>query len=302
GGLLRNIPVLGAIVLTILYFIFQWLSVFTESLVFLPFSSFITLNNYTVLLFIDFFFQFGFLAVLWFLIVPKGMKLPEMSDNFKDYTKKIHLSTYKPLLRNILLGVGSFIIFGVVVLIGAITLGNYIFDPSILFGNPNPDRFGLAGLGWFLFVFMLIPGVWEETAYRGVAIPMLLKKHSLRTSLIISSVIFGFAHTFNLITYTLIGIDLFIALILVSFQVIYATLLGFAFGYMYIKTKSLLPSIILHYLIDSVGQIFIYTYFSNIVLAGIFSICFLGLIPAVLIILFVKLAVKNDRIPNFFEN
>ncbi|UCD02143.1 MAG: hypothetical protein JSV23_03775, partial [Promethearchaeota archaeon] len=74
------------------------------------------------------------------------------------------------------------------------------------------------------------------------------------------------------------------------------------FGYMYIKTKSLLPSIILHYLIDSVGQILLYTFISDIFLLGIFLICFLGLIPAILITLFIKLVVKTDRKLNFFEN
>ena len=123
-------------------------------------------------------------------------------------------------------------------------------------------------------------------------IPMLVKKYSIRTSLIISSIIFGFAHTFNLISYILIGLDPLSALITVSFQVIYTTLLGFAFGYMYIKTRALLPSIILHFLVDSVGQIFFNTYINNIFLLGIFLICFLGLIPAILIILYVKLASK----------
>jgi membrane protease YdiL (CAAX protease family) len=299
GGILRNIPILGAIVLTLLYFVFPWLSVFVESLALIPFRNFITIDKYTVLLFVDFFFQFGFLAILLFLIVPKGMKLPESSDSFQDYTKKIHLSTIKPLIRNILLGVGSFIVFGIVVLLGAITLGNYIFDPSILFGNPNPFRFGFAGLGWFLFIYMLIPGIWEETAFRGIVFPMLLKKYRLRTSLIISSVTFGFAHAFNFITYTVIGIDPLIALISVSFQVIYATLMGFALGYLYIKTRSLLPSIILHYLIDSAGQIFLNTSISNIFLEAIFLIFFLGLFPAILIMLLVKLVVKTDRKMNF---
>ncbi|MFX0105807.1 MAG: hypothetical protein ACFE75_09970 [Candidatus Hodarchaeota archaeon] len=43
---------------------------------------------------------------------------------------------------------------------------------------------------------MLIPRIWEETAYRGVANPMLLKRYSVRTSLIISSVIPSFLMLF----------------------------------------------------------------------------------------------------------
>ncbi len=297
GGLLRNKPVLGVVVLTFLYFIFGFLAALAESP--LLFLNILTINNYIALLFIDFFFQFGFLAILWLFVIPKGMKLPEMSDSFKDYSKKIHLSTSKPIGKNILLGVGSFTIFGIIVLFGAITLGNYVFDPSILFGNPDPSG---AGFGWFLFIIMLIPGIWEEIAFRGVAIPMLTKKYRVRTSLIISSVIFGFAHTFNIIAYILIGLDPLSILFYIGSQVIYATLLGFAFGYMYIKTKSLLPSIILHFLIDSVGQILLNTIIDDIFLEGIFLVFFLGLIPAMLIILMVKLVVKSDRNLNSLEN
>ncbi|MFX0105808.1 MAG: hypothetical protein ACFE75_09975 [Candidatus Hodarchaeota archaeon] len=133
------------------------LSQFVEYLVLTPFLGFMTFNT---LLFIDFFFQFGFLALLWFFVVPKGMRLPEMSDNFRDYTKMIHLSTTKPLFRNILVGVGSFIIFGAVVLIGAITLGNYTFDPSILFDNLDPYRFFTEDYrdldGFYLYICLFL--------------------------------------------------------------------------------------------------------------------------------------------------
>jgi predicted permease len=148
GGLLRNIPILGAVILTVLYFGFWLLSQFAGALVLLPFVGFITIDNYIAFLFVDFLFQFGFLAMLWLFVVPKGMKLPEMSDSFKDYTKKIHLSTTKPLFRNILIGISSFEIYGALVLGGAILLGNSVPPESVL-----------TGFGWFLFIFMLIPGI-----------------------------------------------------------------------------------------------------------------------------------------------
>jgi membrane protease YdiL (CAAX protease family) len=124
---------------------------------------------------------------------------------------------------------------------------------------------------------------------------------NLKTSLIISSVIFGFAHTFSIITLAFFGIDPITILISISFQVIYAILLGLALGYMYIKTKSLLPSIILHYLINTIGLILSNTLNDNIFLQGIFMICFVGLIPAILIVLLVKYVAKTDGNLNFFE-
>lgn len=301
-GLLRNIPILGALFLTVLYTGFQFLALFGEILFFIPFGFLLNLTNYTTLLFIEFLFQFGFLAILWLLVVPKGLKLPELSYSFTDYSKKIHLTTNKPVLRNIALGIGSFIILSAIVFLAANIFGTYIFDLSILFGNPNPFLPGLASLGWFIWIFMLIPGIWEEITHRGVVIPMLLKKHRVRTALIISSVIFGFAHTFNVISLTLMGVDPIIILISVSLQVIYATILGFAFGYMYIKTKSLLPSMILHYLVDSAGQLFLNTYIDNIILVGVFLIVFFALIPTILIGLLVKFVTESDRTQNIFND
>ncbi|KKK62237.1 hypothetical protein LCGC14_3006350, partial [marine sediment metagenome] len=290
GGLLRNKPILGGVVLTILHIIFLFLAGLTFELVFLSVLNTLILNYFILYLFLNFFFQFGFLALFLLFIVPKGMKLPDLTFSFKDYAEKIRLSTLKPIMRNILIGVGSFIIFCIIVLIGAVTLGNYVFSPEILFRNPS-----FAGLGWFLFVIMLIPGIWEEIAYRGVIFPMLSKKYSLKTSIIISSLIFGFAHSFNILNLIFSGLDFFIILFYVGAQIIYATFLGVAFAYMYIKTKSLIPGIILHYLIDSVGQLFLNTLISDIFLEGIFLICFVGVIPAILIVIFVKFAVKTEN-------
>jgi len=290
GGLLRNKPILGGIILTVLYTIFLFLAEFAVALAFLPVLNILISNYYNLYLFLFFFFQFGFLALFLLIIVPKGLKLPDFTFSFKEYTERIHLTPFKPIIRNVLIGVGSFIIFSIIVLIGAITLGDYVFSPEILFKNPSP-----AGLGWFLFVIMLIPGIWEEIGYRGVIFPMLSKKYRIRTSIIVSSLIFGFAHSFNIISLFFSGLDFFIILFYVGAQIIYATFLGVAFAYIYIKTKSLIPGIILHYLIDSVGQIFLNTYISDFFLEGVFLVCFLGLIPTILIVMFVKFAVKTEN-------
>jgi len=290
GGLLRNKPILGGVVLTILHIIFLFLAGLTFELVFLSVLNRLISNYFILYLFLNFFFQFGFLAMFLLFIVPKGLKLPDLTFSFKEYAERIHLSTLKPIFRNLLIGVGSFIIFCIIVLIGAVTLGDYVFSPEILFRNPS-----FAGLGWFFFVIMLIPGIWEEIAYRGVIYPMISKKYSFKTSIIISSVIFGFAHSFNVINLIFSGIDLFTSLFYIGAQVIYATFLGIAFAYMYVKTKSLIPGIILHYLVDSVGQLFLNSIISDIYITGIFLICFVGLIPAILIVIFVKFAAKTEN-------
>jgi membrane protease YdiL (CAAX protease family) len=138
---------------------------------------------------------------------------------------------------------------------------------------------------------MIRPGLWEEVAFRGVVVPLLSKKYNQIFTILISGVIFGLAHALNIVGVLLSGGNHLLTL----FQVIYTTLIGFSMGYMYLKTKSLLPSIIYHYLIDTVGLIFLNVSIENTLLVGVFLIVFLGVIPSILNIGFTKLVFWKDK-------
>ncbi|MFX1587551.1 MAG: type II CAAX prenyl endopeptidase Rce1 family protein [Promethearchaeota archaeon] len=286
GGFLRKFPIIGISILSILYVLFQFIAAFSEIL----FFPLIVRMNYVQLLFFDFSMQFGFLALLLLVITPKGLKLPNMEISFNEYLRGIRLTPAKHLLRNIFIGIGAFLIFGAITYLGSILLGTYTPDLSVLFGNPDPTTF--LGLGWFLFIFMLIPGIWEEFTFRGVAMPMLLKKYKLTPAIIINGIIFGLIHSFNAIMLLVLGYSA----ISVLFQVIYAAFLGFAFAYLFVKSNSLIPVIILHYLIDSVGRmIYANTIITNLTSVVIYTIFFIGVIPSIVIILLVWLLFKDRK-------
>jgi membrane protease YdiL (CAAX protease family) len=286
-GLLRNKPILGGLVVLVLFTIFLNLASFIE-IIFLPFL--LTLP-YVGILFVDFLLIEGFLILLFLLVVPKGLKLPCRDEKFSDYFRTIGITKVKPLGRNLLAGFVSFAIYGTVVWIGANLLGYYYWNPEFLFRDPNPLIPGVASFGWFIWIFMIRPGLWEEVAFRGVIIPLLSRKYKQIISILISGVIFGLIHAPNIIFILLSGLDPLLAV----FQVIYATLIGFSMGYMFIKTKSLLPSIIYHYLIDTVGLILMSCYIENIFIIGIYSIVFVGVIPTILNILFIKLLFRKEK-------
>lgn len=293
-GLLRNKPVLGAITVMLLFVFFPWIATFIE-VIFLPF---ILGLEFTGILFFEFFYTEGFFILLLLLIIPKGMKLPLKDENILGYTKTIGLTRIKPLARNIIVGLGSTVILCCVLYIGANLLGVFIFAPDFMFRAPNPIYPGIASFGWFIWIFMIRPGLWEEVAFRGVVIPMLSKKYNQTFTILISGVIFGLAHAFNIIGVLLAGGPHLSTLL----QVIYSTLIGFSMGYMYIKSKSLLPSIIYHYLIDTVGFLFLSFYTEDIVLAGVFLIIFLGVIPSILSIGLTKLVFWRDKNKDFIIN
>jgi membrane protease YdiL (CAAX protease family) len=66
-------------------------------------------------------------------------------------------------------------------------------------------------------------------------------------------------------------------------------------GYMYVKTKSLLPSIIFHYLLDTVGILLMNSQMENWFIIGIYLIVFVGVIPTILNILFIKLLFRKEK-------
>ena len=279
GSFLRNKPIIGALTMLLLYFGFPFIGSFFEGFLFIPW---IYNLPYITRLFIIFLYIQAIIALLLLFIVPKGLKLPIKTKLFKEYIDEVKIAKFKPVGRTILMGLGTFIIYGVIVYVGAIILGTYPFDPEILFGTPNP-------LGWFIWIFALQPGIWEELTFRGIAIPMLLKRYSQKTAIIISSVVFGIAHSFNIITG---GAPLY-----VLFQVIYTFFLGLVFGYLFIKTNSLIPCIILHYLVDTIGIALITPVIINlslqIVYLVVYLVVFVGVLPTVFSLIFIKIFSKK---------
>jgi membrane protease YdiL (CAAX protease family) len=285
--LYRKYPLFGTLNLLFLYAGFLILPGFIGGLIIFLLIILSVDITFIALLFIEFFVTFGVMALLWLQLVPRSLGLPNGKESLKKYVKTIGLKPDHKIVRNILLGIGCSIIYFISTYIFGNIFGNYIFDLDVIFGNPGTS---ISIYGWFLFILMLIPGIWEEFSFRGVISTLNLRKYSQRTVLIVVSLLFGLFHFFNLIS----GSNL----ILTGVQVVYASLMGFLFGYLFIKTKSLIPSIILHYLINSVGQLFTYVVFENTLEGTIrlvlFAIIGVGIIPSVFGMLLVKLVVKKD--------
>ncbi|NVM44272.1 MAG: CPBP family intramembrane metalloprotease [Candidatus Lokiarchaeota archaeon] len=283
----RKHPLFGTVNLLVLYAGFLILPGLIEGLIIFPLIFLSADITFITLLFIDFFVTFGVMALLWLLLVPRSLGLPNGKETLKEYIKTIGLKPDRKIGRNIFLGVSCSIIYFVSTYITGNIFGNYIFDLDVIFGNPGTS---ISIFGWFLFILMLIPGIWEEVSFRGVISTLNLRKYSQRTVLVVVALLFGFFHLFNLLS----GSNL----VLTGVQVIYASLMGFLFGYLFIKTKSLIPSIILHYLINSLGQLFTYVVFDNTfegtVKLVLFAIVGVGIIPSVLGMLLVKIVVKKE--------
>lgn len=119
------------------------------------------------------------------------------------------------------------------IVIGSIVLLFGIADPI---GNliPMPESFKKAFMdfgsqtGIFAFLLLVIAApILEELLFRGIILDGLLKKYSPLISILISSLLFGFAH-------------------LNPWQFVNGLIIGIFSGWVYFRTRSVLPSIIIH--------------------------------------------------------
>ena len=269
--------VLASLILLGLYWLFLYSAKILAEILFGSIS-------FILFIWIVFLMVFGFLAILWLVIVPRGLKLPNGKESLKEYAESIHITPFNPWKRNLFLGIVFAAIIWTCTLLFSLLAGEYTFDLNVIFGFPEENNMGI-----FLFISSLTPGIWEEIAFRGVILTLLLKKYSEKKAILIDGIIFGFAHVANIFAGQDIG-----AIII---QMIYATFWGFAFAYMYIKTESLIPCIIAHYLIDAFNPLFFNVILGQNILVLIYFVIFILILPLFLTIILIKIIMKRETEP-----
>jgi membrane protease YdiL (CAAX protease family) len=125
--------------------------------------------------------------------------------------------------------------------------------------RPDPDV-----IGWGYFLLALVPGIWEELAFRGLIQSKLRTAFSTPTSILLSSLFFSLYHLSNLVNQ---------APAQVISGMVMAFFFGIGWGTMTIKARSVIPAMISHYLVDSMGQIFLNVDGTDPALATGFSCC-----------------------------
>ncbi len=239
---------------------------------------------------IAFIIDFGILAILWFIILPFCTRLPNKHKTYKQYLSDIQLTQFKPIGLNIFLGFLIALIFIFCFIITMLLTGYFIINFEYI----------LPPSSWTLLI-AITPGLFEEIAARGFMLKSINKKYKETNAIILSAIIFGIAH----------GVNIFFGAYFLDVlaQIAYAFFGGLALGYLFIKTKSLLPGIILHYLMDAIGPLFLYPFFEpgvDIILRFFAMILGVGLFPSltsiVVIMIIFKLYKAGNTNSNALEN
>jgi len=227
-------------------------------------------------LFLDFIILMVIYALYAFYFIPFVLHLPDGKQNFSGFLKTLKLTKSGLSLRIIFLG----LLMGFCVLISFffsdIILGDllpFTIDFNQIIGVPN-----LMNLGYFNFIHHIVPALWEEIIFRGIILTLLLKIYPVRSAIIIDGVVFGIVHLAN-------NASLFITL----GQVIYTSCFGITLAYLYVKTSSLIPCIIAHYVNNILSALL---YISNTevnILIYFFHIGLISLVAMILRVGFIKL-------------
>ena len=230
--------------------------------------------------------------IFLFLIVPFALRLPKGKRPFKAYLSDIGLTRTDSIGHLLLLALSCYIILALSQAAASIvyrfteglpvTAGflRGVFDVS---GDLPPQS---------LSPLFSLPSAFEEVGFRGVILTLFLSKYSRRGSIVIAAGAFGLIHVLNLLS----GREA----VWVAGQVGWAFCMGIFYGYLFVKTGSLIPPMVVHYL----GNVFIGSFTSYIQglapigVQAIYGVVFsFGIVPVVFMILWTSFFTRKWLFP-----
>ena len=129
----------------------------------------------------------------------------------------------------------SYLGMSLVLGISTIFLIDFVMSQLTFLPDWMKETFDLVQSGWFGILCVAIIGpVLEELLFRGAITKVLLQRYSPMKAILFSGLIFGIFH-------------------LNPAQIVGATLSGFLFAWMYYKTSSVIPGILVHVLNNSIS-------------------------------------------------
>jgi len=179
-------------------------------------------------------------GLLAYVVVPFVLRIPRGRRTFREYLDDIRLTRTRPFVPLLALTLSCDLVLilcqGTGSLVYRLTEGKpltwdfigRVFDLSLAL---PPQSMLLVAQFFSMF---------EEVAFRGVFLTMLLATHPPRRAIVYSAVAFGVLH----LPAVLAGQ----ALVLTLGQVVWAFSFGLFYGYLFLESGSLLPPMIIHWL------------------------------------------------------
>ena len=218
-----------------------------------------------------------------FIVAPFVLGFPGKSYSYKAYFSEIRLTKMQPLLGLILLGVSCYLILALSQAVGVLVYRlaqGLSVDGSFIRGAFRlADELPPRSLSWLYS----LPSFFEEIAWRGVVLALFLRCYNQRKAILFSALGFGLMHILTLLDGR--------QLVWTASQVVWAAILGLFYGYVTLKSDSLLPAMLVHYL-GNLLVAAINTYlqqYASIQAQAVYGIMFtFGVAPTVLMMLWTR--------------
>jgi membrane protease YdiL (CAAX protease family) len=219
-----------------------------------------------------------------FVVAPFVLGFPGKSHTYAAFLSEIRLTKVQPLLGLVLLGLSCYLILALSqaagVLVYRLTQGlpidwSFIRSAFVLI-NELPPRSN----SWLMSTI----SIFEEIFWRGVVLALFLRFYDQPKAILFSALGFGLMHILTLLEGR--------PPVWTAAQVVWAAILGLFYGYVTLKTGSLLPAMLVHYL----GNLLIAAINAYIqknapvpVQAAYGVVFTLGILPAILMMLWTRL-------------
>lgn len=201
----------------------------------------------------------------------------------RDYLDEIRLARVRPIIPLLLLGLSCWVILAFSQAVGTIVF-------RLTQGKPLTAAFVLSTISIVedlpprsMSLFTSFGSVGEEIAWRGIFLSLFLGSYSKRKAVIMAALGFSLLHLINLTGDR--------PPIWVMGQLVWSFIMGLWYGYSVIKTDSLIPAMMVHWL----GNAFIWSITSYLqmnatpAVQALYGVMFsLGIVPAVLMSLWVR--------------
>lgn len=217
-------------------------------------------------------------------MAPFVLGFPGKSHTYAAFLSEIRLTKVQPLLGLILLGLSCYLILALLqaagVLVYRLTQGLPVdwsfLRSAFVLTNELPPR----SKSWLMSTI----SIFEEIFWRGVVLALFLRFYDQPKAILFSALGFGLMHILTLLEGR--------PLVWTACQVVWAAILGLFYGYVTLKTGSLLPAILVHYL-GNLLLAAINAYIQNnasVPLQAVYGVVFtLGIIPTILMMLWTHL-------------
>ena len=179
-------------------------------------------------------------SLMVFLVAPFVLGYYRLSHSYAAYLSEIRLTRWQPALKLILLGVSCWLILAlcqvVCTFIYRLSQGGAIDLAFLRSAFPLGSEFPPQSFGWLNSTTSVL----EEITFRGLMLALFLRFYTPPKAVLFTALGFGAFHLMGLLDGA--------APVWVIGQVIWAAILGLCYGYITLKTGSLLPAMLIHFL------------------------------------------------------